>query len=115
MYAYVLTPAYVGRDRRVRPRVRCIERRRVDADALAPSLEGALRQLSMRVMELDCEATAAGFIVRLNATAALAQSRRQPKVAAPLRVLNELLASPVDGPKSETAETYLRQAICALS
>jgi hypothetical protein len=112
--AYVLTPAYVGRDRRVTQRTRLIERRRVDAGELAPSLAAALRQLGLRAIELDSQRTAPSFMERLYATRALAQTRGQSAVSGHLSALCTLLETRVEGRASELAEGHLREAACAL-
>ncbi len=109
---YVFTPDYVGRDRRQETRRRIFERRRVDAGALAPSVETALRMLCMRVMELEHVETAAAFFERLEATRALAETRSQTRVAEALRRLIEALRRndvPAGG-KSDFAATLLKQA-----
>jgi hypothetical protein len=113
--AYVFTPGYVGRDRRVQPRARLIERRRVDAADLAPSLEIAVRQLCMRAIELESERTAPAFMERLYATRALAQTRGRAVVAHHLSALCTLLENPIEGSRSERAAEHLREAAFALS
>lgn len=114
MQGYVFTPTYVGRDRRVEPRKRFVERRRVDASKLAPSLESALRQLSMRVIELESPRTAPEFRERLAATRALAEYRCKPLVAERLSELSDALMLPGDARKSDLADLYLRQATYVL-
>ena len=116
MAGYVFTPIYIGADRRTAVRARFFERRKIDADQLAPSLETALRQLTTRAIELESPRTASAYIDRLKATRALAQKRSQFEVAVRLEALIEALTcETAPGTKSELAENYLRQASCELA
>lgn len=113
MAGYVFTPTYVGQDRRVGARTRFVDRRRLDADQLAPSLETALRQLTARAIELESARSEPGFMERLRATRHLAEKRHQPAVAETLSALIDTLAN-APSHKSCLAESYLQQASSAL-
>ncbi len=113
MTEYVFTPNYVGQDRRVSARTRFVERRKLDANVLAPSLEAALRQLTARAIELESGRSAPAFVERLKATRYLAEKRRQPAVAESLQALIEALVK-TPASKSGLAECHLRQASCVL-
>ena len=110
MSGYVHCPSRVGRDRRVRAAVkRLFDRRRVDAAELSPSLEVALRQLSMHVLDLDLQGE--GFEDRVRATQALAESRGEAEIAQRLAELAELLRDVPGATVSDAAEDHLRTTI----
>lgn len=111
MQGFVYCPAYIGRERRTRPNKRFFERRRVDSDTLAPSVDVALRQLSMHVIDLADEGAAPDFENRLGATRALAAARGRRLVADKLSALGAALVSTAPARRRDLADIYVRQAM----
>ena len=110
MSGYVHCPSQVGRDRRVRAAVkRLFDRRQVDAAELSPSVEVALRLLSMHVLDLDLKGE--GFEDRVRATQALAEARGELEIAQRLKELAELLQEGPPNTVSDAAEDHLRTTI----
>lgn len=84
--------SYFGPDRRQTPSgLRLIERRRENRAAPPPSLNVALRNLRLRVIDANGPA-ADRFVERLNGTALLANMHSEPEAAFELSSLSESVA-----------------------
>lgn len=115
MEGHVHTPAYVGRERRsARRATRMFDRRRTPAEDLAPPLSRALRQLSMRIIDMRDETSLDAFREQLDATHALALHRGEQGVAAELARLIRMLDGAGCGHAREAAEGQIRSAISRL-
>lgn len=91
MSSWVDHKNYVGPDRRKKRGLRLNERREYDYGGNAPSLSAAVRQLRMHVLDAHGPEGAAKFVERVSAVAWLAEQANEPKAAAHLHKIAQVM------------------------
>lgn len=106
---WVDTMTYFGPDRRNRAFSHFfLERRKHEAVGAPPTLHGALRQLRMRMLEIDSEVSRAAFLERMRATALLADVNGRGGIGDALTRVADQIESGEGMPSAELESALLR-------
>jgi hypothetical protein len=111
--------SYTGLDRRRSSKLRVFDRRKVDISEPLPPVHALLRQLQMRLFDLEMTPDAASqFRLRLKVAAHAAQTSGQPHTTLYLREADGVLARSGQGSLAESEReqvgAFVKQALGAL-